>query len=569
MKKLLCFVLCFCIYDLSIAQWTNGQSADRVLGQSDLMSSGANFGGIGAGTLNGAAQIAIDFDNNKMYVVDRQNNRVLRYAYPITGNQQAAELVFGQSNFTSNGTGTTQNTFSSPTCIAVDNTGRLWVGEIGNHRVVWFNGANTISSNQPNADGVLGQINFTSGDFSVAQNRMDSPQGLAIDNSGRLWVSDNFNNRILRFDNAASKSNGANADGVLGQSNFTDNFGLTSQSNVFGPRGLSLDADGRLWVADHMNGRILRFDNAAAKSNGANADGVLGKSDFISSGSFSVTQDDTNGPTDVTIDGDGRLYVIEENNHRILIFNSAASKVNGANADNVLGQPNFTGNGVGTTASTLHSTSNSGIAVDPFNHILWAGDDQNSRVIRYSAGSPLPVELVYFKGSRGAAGNRLEWQTASEINNAGFYIQRSQNDMTGWQDIGFIEGNGTTETPQNYTYLDETLPNGMTYYRLKQMDKNTSNFEYSNVITMTSLNGQSVTEISIQPNPVVDNLLIVHPTMTEGIAVIYNASGQPIRYLKVYNSKTTIPIKDLPSGQYFLKLQQVDGEIDVLIFFKY
>ncbi len=79
------------------------------------------------------------------------------------------------------------------------------------------------------ADGVLGQANF-----STAANpnppdatSMNQPFGVAVDANGTLWVSDSWNYRVLRFDNAAAKANGAAADGVLGVPLFTVNTGAS------------------------------------------------------------------------------------------------------------------------------------------------------------------------------------------------------------------------------------------------------------------------------------------------------------------------------------------------------
>jgi len=83
-----------------------------------------------------------------------------------------------------------------------------------------------------------------------------------VDSAGRLWVADFFNNRVLRFDGAADKANGANADGVLGQPNFTSNGAATTASGMNSPGGLAIDTAGHLWVADNLNSRVLRFDGA-------------------------------------------------------------------------------------------------------------------------------------------------------------------------------------------------------------------------------------------------------------------------------------------------------------------
>jgi len=352
MKKILLLSYLLLLTQLTYAQWLDGQAADLVIGQPNLTSNTADNGGVSATALDGCSGIAIDHTNGKMYVVDEDNHRVLRYAYPVTGNQPTAEVVFGQSDFTSSSSATSQSGMNQPGGVAVDANGTLWVADATNNRVLRFDNAHNINSNGPNADGVLGQSDFTSGSNAITQAGLFIPDDVFITSDGTLWVVDVNNNRVLRFDNAASKANGANADGVLGQSDFTSNTFATTQAGMSSPRSVFVDNTGTLWVADATNRRVLRFDNAASKANGADADGVLGQSDFTSNLS-PTTQASMNFPMGVTVDNTGRLYVAELTNNRVSIFDDAANKVNGANADNVLGQSDFTSNGTGITASTM------------------------------------------------------------------------------------------------------------------------------------------------------------------------------------------------------------------------
>ena len=201
---------------------------------------------------------------------------------------------------------------------------------------------------------MLGQSSFVTQGANrgglPAANTLNYPRGLAVDAAGRLWVADTFNHRVLRFDSAASKANGAAADGVLGQPDFTStcaNRGgaAAAQDSLNTPRGVAVDTAGRLWVADFSNHRLLRFDNAATKANGANADGVLGQANFTSASinrGSGVNINTLNSPFGLTVGSGGRLWVADTNNNRVLRFNNAASKADGADADGVLGQANFT-----------------------------------------------------------------------------------------------------------------------------------------------------------------------------------------------------------------------------------
>jgi hypothetical protein len=91
------FIITILFTTALFGQWTDMQSAEFVIGQPNLAT---NIMACSANGLAGPYSVAIDFQHSKLYVGDADNRRVLRYAYPITGNQPTAELVFGQSNFT-------------------------------------------------------------------------------------------------------------------------------------------------------------------------------------------------------------------------------------------------------------------------------------------------------------------------------------------------------------------------------------------------------------------------------------------------------------------------------------
>ena len=179
--------------------------------------------------------------------------------------------------------GTSATTMNSPSMVVTDpTTGKIFVADTYNDRVLRFASVTSLINGNA-AEAVLGQVDFTSSESALSATQMDVPGGLAIDSNGRLWVADTFNNRVLRFDNVTSKANGAAADAVLGQADFTHNVAATTQSGLNTPGNLIVDANGRLWVTDSSNSRVLRYDNAATKVNGANADGVLGQTDFTHS----------------------------------------------------------------------------------------------------------------------------------------------------------------------------------------------------------------------------------------------------------------------------------------------
>ena len=251
-----------------------------------------------------------------------------------------------------------------------------------NNRILRFDNA-ALKANGADADGVLGQPDFNSNSLSTAQNRLGLPMGVFADSSGRLWIADHMNNRILRFDDAALKADGEDADGVLGQPDFLTSVITTTQSGMHNPWGVFLDSSGRLWVADYNNHRVLRFDDAANQADGADADGVLGQPDFVTIEPV-CAQNRMVNPRSVSVDPDGRLYVADLSNSRVLVFEAAAGLADGADAGVVLGQADFTTcsvNAGGISDASLYSPS--GVFYDPALKVLWVADTDNQRVLMY------------------------------------------------------------------------------------------------------------------------------------------------------------------------------------------
>ena len=99
-----------------------------------------------------------------------------------------------------------------------------------------------------------------------------------------------------------------------------------------------------------------------------------------------------------------------------------------------------------------------------------------------SSPSPLPIELLYFTGRHTEEGNLLEWVTATETNNHYFTIYKTYYPIN-WENIGKIDGVGTSSFTNYYQYLDKYVFNDITYYYLKQTDYD-GNYKEFNIISI-------------------------------------------------------------------------------------
>ena len=195
------------------------------------------------------------------------------------------------------------------------------------------------------------------------------------------------------------------------------------------------------------------------------------------------------------------------------------------------------------------------------NHDIYAQDINKFGEL----GNPIvPVELQSFTATVTRNSVSLNWQTATETNNSGFEIERSEmsnvNSQTDWQVIGFIPGFGTTTEPKSYSFVDENLSSGKYQYRLKQIDFDGS-FEYSNIVEVEI---NSPTEFSLEqnyPNP-------FNPSTTIGFSIpersfvtlkVYDMLGREVEVLiseqkESGNYQIGFNASDLSSGIYYYTL---------------
>lgn len=461
---------------VSSAQFVNGKAAEGVLGQLDYITPTS---GVAINKFNGPNGVLFDNRNGKIWVADRGNHRVLRFsstnAY-INGGD--AELVIGQPDFTTNTSGLSATKMNNPICVVIDGNGTLWVSEYGNNRVTrWDDPDNLV--NGDTADGVLGQPDFVTNSAATSQNKFSGPAGIFVEANGTLWVS-NFNiHRLLRFQNAATLPNGSNADLVIGQPDFVTGTAGLSATKMNNTNGVYVDWLGNLWVSEYTNRRVLKFNNVSTLVNGDTADVVLGQPDFITNTS-NTTQNGMGNVRWLTGDINGNLYVVQESNNRISVFLQATTLANGANADYVIGQPDFT-TGTGLNPPTQNSLRTPrGASVDNTGKKLWVTDWANNRVLRYDISSIVPVELSSFSASVTLNNVELNWTTATETNNFGFSIERRSEDSE-FEEIGFVKGNGTSTLINSYSFIDLKPLSGVVYYRLKQIDIDGS-INYSNEV---------------------------------------------------------------------------------------
>ncbi len=375
---------------------TNGMNASNVLGQANFTSTTA---GTSQSTLSNPQGLLYDSVNQKLFVGDNTNHRVM--VYNLSGgitNGMNASNVLGQANFTSATGATTQAGLRNPGGLSYDASGsRLFVGDVGNHRVMVYNLSGGIT-NGMNASNVLGQANFTSGSSSISQSRLNLSFGqgfVSYDSlTQRFVIADSNNHRVMIFDLSGGITNGMNASNVLGQPNFTAiTFSCataTTSSNLCAPSGALYDTSSQqLFVASH-NARVLVYDMSGSLSNNMAAATVAGQTDEVGARSFTVSEQDNNNPSQYGFLGPQNI-IFDQVNHRMFVADTAAARVLVFNLDNnnqlldraadyVLGKPSFSAE-YNCTTSASNLCAPTGLAYDPVGNRLFVGDWDDMRVV--------------------------------------------------------------------------------------------------------------------------------------------------------------------------------------------
>src|SRR5690606_2335707 len=176
------------------------------------------------------------------------------------------------------------------------------------------------------------------------------------------------------------------------------------------------------------------------------------------------------------------------------------------------------------------------------------------------SGVPLPVELNNFVAKKNSHSVELHWSTVTEINNRVFEIHRKPKKTNNWEKIGFVKGNGNSNSPKEYSFVDKNPTGGTKFiYRLKQID-NDGTFAYSDEVEV-ELISDKFELYQNYPNPFnpSTNIKFSLPAASLVRIDIYNIIGEHIRTL--VNSEmeagyhnVVFDASDLSSGTYIYRI---------------
>jgi uncharacterized protein (TIGR03437 family) len=306
-----------------------------------------------------------------IYIADTGNHRIRR----ITPDGTISSLYGGSQGFGGDGGSATAANLNSPSGLAFDTAGNLYIVDTGNHRIRRVSTSGIITTVAGN-----GTAGFGGDGGPATAARLNGPGGVATDSSGNVYIADTANNRVRRVSTAGVIETvaGTGQPGQIG-----DNLRAVL-AQLEAPAGLAVDGAGNLYIAETR--RIRRVTPGGIILT------VAGGSDVGFSGDGGpATSAQLDGPQGMAIDTAGNLYVADSVNHRIRRITPAGSITTMAGGGDL-------GDGAPATAARFYFPR--AIVADQSGS-LYVADHDDRRIRRLS-----PDGLIRTVAGDGTVGNK-------------------------------------------------------------------------------------------------------------------------------------------------------------------
>ena len=363
----------------------------------------AGFGGDGSAGAKALVSfptgVAVDSSGN-VYIADSLNRRIRKLT--SSGN---ISTVAGNGNYSYSGDSgqATSAQLNTPQAVAVDySSGNLYIADTANNVVRRVTAAGVISTIAGN--GTAG----SAGDGSAATSaQLNSPQGIAVDTNGNVYIADTQNARVRKIVNGT-----INTVAGSGTPGFGGDNGSATSAQLNYPAGLAVDGSGNLYIADFSNNRIRKVNSGGTITTLA-GNGLAG---YTGDGSAAANAQLTT-PVAVTTDASGNVYIADTGNNAVRVVNS--SGIISTVAGNGLG--GYSGDDGPAISAMVGNPS--GVAVDASGNLYVSDGSVRVRKI-YSSGF---INTIAGSGARGYTGDGGVGLFASMNGPAGIAVASNGN----------------------------------------------------------------------------------------------------------------------------------------------
>ena len=303
-----------------------------------------------------------------VFIADSSNNRIRKVT---TSGVMTTVAGTGVASFSGEGGAATNARIYSPNGVAFDASGNLYIADTGNNRIrkVDTNGIITTVAGKSSAG--------FSGDGGAATNAtLYNPYGITVDTNGNLFIADSLNNRIRKVDTngVITTTAGKSSSAFSGDGGAATNAGMSTF-------GVAVDAGGNIIVADRSNNRVRRVDAYGFITTiaGSGASTVSGDGGAATNAGITASG--------VAVDNYGDVYIADRSNNRIRRVDPYGIITTVAGTSGY----GYSGDGSPATNSLLYSPI--GIALDSYGRILIA-DTFNNRIRRFGQGPTLVLDAA-------------------------------------------------------------------------------------------------------------------------------------------------------------------------------
>ena len=310
--------------------------------------------------LSGPAGLAVAASG--LYIADRDNHRIRR----ISGGTITTAAGTGSAGYNGDNHVPTSAKLDSPSGVAIDGTGKLYIADTGNDRI-----RRVAASGDLVTWAGTGTPGF-SGDGGVGTSAaIDAPLGIAFDASNTAYFADRDNHRVRRV------SSGGTITTFAGRSHFGGDGGPATAAQLDFPFGVAVDSADNVYIADWGNHRIRKVNGGGIVTT------IAGNGSFGNSGDGGpATSAQLSGPIDVAVDGAGNVYIADFTNDRVRKVTPAGTITAFAGT----GTAGFSGDGGPATSAQLNSPT--GLEVDDAGNV-YVADIGNNRVRRITPGGTI------------------------------------------------------------------------------------------------------------------------------------------------------------------------------------